>query len=50
MTITFTREKVTPGTIRYKADDDDAPVRTLYVNKGHELAKADRLTVEITAD
>jgi hypothetical protein len=49
MKITFKREKVTPGTIRFKADDEHAPVQTLYLRKDHELAKADVLTVEITA-
>ena len=49
MKIRFSREKVTPGTVRYAADDDDAPVRTIYVNKSHELAKADHFTVEIAA-
>jgi hypothetical protein len=54
VTVKFTKEKETPGTVRYAEvvpDDDVANVRTLYIQK--HFAKAlgfpDELTVTFTA-
>lgn len=49
MKITFTKEKETPGTVRYKEDADDPKVGTLYLKKATaaELDNPEKITVTV---
>jgi len=50
MKLTLTKDKVTPGTVRFKEDSEDHPI-TIYLTKDRvaELGNPETLTVTIEA-
>jgi len=48
MEITLTKDKVTPGTVRFKENSDDHPI-TIYLTKSRveELGNPETITVDI---
>ena len=50
MQLTLTKDKVTPGTVRFKEDSEDHPI-TIYLTKDRvaELGNPETLTVTIEA-
>lgn len=47
--IPMTKEKDTKNTVRFEADDQDAAVTSVYVQKTSELSKATKIVVTIDA-
>ena len=47
--VTMTLERVTKNTYRFAADDDDAPIDTLYVHKDWFDNEPSTITVTITS-
>ena len=48
MNITLSKDKVTPGTVRYKEDSDDHPIALYLPNKRvTELDNPETITVDI---
>ena len=47
--IPMSKEKDTKNTVRFEADDQDAPITSVYVQKTSELAKATKIVVTVEA-